>query len=77
MPYGVAMGVTVTSLASALAHVPPTGRAVFAGVFGSFAAFLFLASGSIWVPVFAHATVDLGALGINRWWRRRANAARS
>ena len=77
MPYGVAAAVSLTSLSFALAHVPPLGRAVFAGVFGSFAAFLFIASGSIWVPVFAHATVNLGALGINRWWRRSANAPRS
>lgn len=69
MPYGVATAVSVTTLSFALAHFPPTGRAIFAAAFGLFAARLFIGSDSIWVPVFAHATVNVGALGINRWWR--------
>jgi membrane protease YdiL (CAAX protease family) len=52
--------VCVTAIAFGMAHIRPTARAIFATAFGIFAAWLFLATRSVWPNIVAHGIVNVG-----------------
>lgn len=58
--------IAVTTLAFGVAHIPPLGRALGATAFGAFAAHLFVSTNVPWVPLFAHAVLNVGVFFLLR-----------
>ncbi len=64
--FGNVIAISLMAAAYGLAHLLPLGRALSATLFGIFAAYLFLNSGLLWVPIFAHAVMNIGVFFLIR-----------